>query len=163
MKTAAKLSLLALGLVVFGTVSAQAQNNASINATASVQSPIVVTAGADLAFLNVFPGVNKTIAPASGGTFSVTGQASTPVTLQFTLPANLISGGNTLPIGSWAGLHNTTNVTAGATAFVPAPSVAGSTLSGTGQLFLWVGAQVTPAVSQAAGSYTGAITLTVVY
>jgi hypothetical protein len=163
MKTAAKLSLLALGLVVFGTVSAQAQNNASINATASVQSPIVVTAGVDLAFANVFPGVNKTVAPASGGTFSVTGQATTPVTLQFTLPANLISGGNTLPIGSWAGLHNTTNATAGATAFVPAASVAGSTLSGTGQLFLWIGAQVTPAVSQAAGSYTGAITLTVVY
>jgi len=97
MKTAVKLSLLALALVVFSTVSAQAQNNASINATASVQSPIVVTAGADLAFGNVFPGVVKTIAPASGGTFSVTGQASTPVTLQFTLPANLVSGGNTLP------------------------------------------------------------------
>ncbi len=147
MKTAVKLSLLALALVVFSTVSAQAQNNASINATASVQSPIVVSAGADLAFANVFPGVVKTIAPASGGTFSVTGQATTPVTMQ----------------GSWAGLHNTTNVTAGATAFVPAPSVAGSTLSGTGLMFLWVGAQVTPSVSQAAGSYTGTIDLTVIY
>src|SRR5258708_28839834 len=131
MKTAAKLSLLPRGLVVFATVSGQAQNNASINATASVQSPIVVTAGVELAFANVFPGVNKTIAPASGGTFSVTGQASTPVTLQFTLPINLISGGNTLPIGSWAGLHNTTNVTAGASAFVPAASLACATVSRT--------------------------------
>jgi hypothetical protein len=83
--------------------------------------------------------------------------------MQWTLPINLVSGGNTLPIGSWAGLHNTTNVTAGATAFVPAASVAGATLSGTGLLFIWVGAQVTPSVSQAAGSYTGTITLTVIY
>ncbi len=163
MKTAAKLSLLALGLVVFGTVSAQAQNNASINATASVQSPIVVSAGADLAFANVFPGVNKTIAPAAGGTFTVTGQATTPVTMQWSLPINLISGGNTLPIGSWAGLFNTVNVTGSATGFVPAASVAGATLSGTGQLFIWVGAQVTPSVSQAAGAYAGTITLTVIY
>jgi hypothetical protein len=163
MKTVAKMSFLALALVAFGTVSAQAQNTASINATASVQSPIVVSAGANLAFGNVFPGVNATVAPASGGTFTVTGQATTPVTMQWTLPTTLVSGANTLPIGSWAGLFNSTNVTAGAAAFVPAPSVAGATLSGTGQLFIWVGAQVTPSVAQVAGSYTGTVTLTVIY
>src|SRR2546427_759388 len=44
------------------------------------------------------------------------------------------------------------------------PSAGGTaTLSGTGALFVWVGAQVNPATNQPAGVYTASVTLTVTY
>ena len=115
MSTASKAALatLVLALVAGTTVRAQGVNG-SITATASVQSPITVAGVQNLAFGNVFPGVAKTIAysdATNGGHFSVTGQASTPVTYSFTLPTNLTSAGNNLPIGSWTGYVNTTNST----------------------------------------------------
>jgi spore coat protein U-like protein len=167
MRTPSKLSLTVLALVAFGAGAAQAQsNNASITATASVQTPINVTGAQQLNFGNVFPGVNKTVAAtdlANAGRFDVTGQASTPVTMSFTLPATLSSAGNTLPIGTYTGIRADNSAqTIGVAAFTPGASNA-ATLSGAGALFVWVGAQVQPATNQAAGTYTGTITLTVVY
>ena len=161
-----KLSLAVLALVVIGASAVQAQsNNASITATASVQTPINVVGAQQLNFGNVFPGVNKTVAATdltNAGRFDVTGQASTPVTLSFTLPATLSSGGNTMPIVSYTGVHALLATQAGGIAFSPAAG-ANPTLSGTGALFVWVGAQVQPATNQVAGVYTGSITMTVVY
>src|SRR5688572_5351067 len=94
-----KLSLAVLALVGIGASAAQAQtNNASITATATVQTPINVIGAQQLSFGNVFPGVNKTVAASdltNAGRFDVSGQASTPVTLSFTLPLMLSSGANT--------------------------------------------------------------------
>jgi len=118
-----------------------------------------------LSFGNVFPGVNKTIAAtdlANGGRFDITGQASTPVTLSFTLPATLSSAGNTMPIVSFTGNHALLVTQAGGVAFAPSAG-ATTSLSGTGAMFVWVGAQVQPATNQAAGVYTGSIVMTVVY
>jgi len=111
--------------------------------------------------------VNSTVgvASASAGRFDVTGQASTPVTLSFVLPTNLSDGlGNLLPIGTWTGNHNTSNAPTG-TSFTPAngPATFPATLSGSGALFVFVGATVSPAVNQAAGSYSGTVQMTVVY
>src|SRR6266571_9521740 len=161
-----KLSLAVLALVVIGASAVQAQtNNASITATASVQTPINVVGAQQLNFGNVFPGVNKTIAATdltNAGRFDVTGQASTPVTISFTLPATLGSAGNTMPIVSYTGVHAQNNAQTSGTAFSP---VAGATptLNASGALWVWVGAQVQPATNQAAGVYTGSITMTVVY
>jgi len=160
-----KLSLAVAALVVTGTTLQAQTNNASITATASVQTPINVVGAQQLNFGNVFPGVNKTVAATdltNGGRFDVSGQASTPVTLSFTLPASLSSGSNTMPIASYSAIHALLNTQVGGVAFSPA---AGATtpLSGTGALFVWVGAQVQPATNQAAGVYTGSITMTVVY
>jgi len=167
MSTASKAALatLVLALVAGTTVRAQGVNG-SITATASVQSPITVAGVQNLAFGNVFPGVAKTIAysdATNGGHFSVTGQASTPVTYSFTLPTNLTSAGNNLPIGSWTGYVNTANSTSGGSAITPSATPAGATLSAGGALFLFVGATVTPASNLPAGSYTGTVTLTVSY
>lgn len=169
MQTAQRLTLAVVALAL-ASVSAQAQtNNASINVSAVVQSPINVTAGNALSFGNVFPGVNSTVgvASANAGRFDVTGQTNTPVTLSFVLPANLIdASSNLLPIGSWTGNHNTTNAPTG-TAFTPAngPATFAATLSNTvvGQLFVFIGATVTPAVNQPAGTYNGTVQMTVVY
>src|ERR1041385_7542421 len=104
MYTASKsaLATLVLALVAATTVRAQGVNG-SISATATVQSPITVTGAQNLTFGNVFPGVVKTVAysdATTAGQFGVPGQASTPVTYSFSLPANLTSAGNNLPIGS---------------------------------------------------------------
>ena len=160
-----KWSLAVAALTLTGTALQAQTNNASITATASVQTPINVVGAQQLNFGNVFPGVNKTVAATdlvNGGRFDVTGQANTPVTLSFTLPATLSSGANTMPIVSYTGVHAQNNAQTGGTAFTPA-SGATPTLNGSGALWVWVGAQVQPATNQAAGVYTGSITMTVVY
>ena len=164
MYTAKRVTLLTLALVAVSAVAASAQNNASINVTASVQQPITVTAGNPLAFGNVFPGKAATVAvaSASAGTFSVAGQATTPVSMTFVLPTNLTSGANNLPIGTWTGDWNTTNSPTG-TGFTPSASASAATLSGTGAMYVFIGATVTPAVNQVAGSYAGTVSMTVTY
>ena len=165
MRTISRFALVVAALVLTGTALQAQTNNASITATASVQTPINVIGAQQLSFGNVFPGVNKTVAATdltNAGRFDVTGQASTPVTLSFTLPATLNSGGNTMPIVSYTGVHAQDNLQTAGTAFAPA-SGATPTLSAGGALWVWVGAQVQPATNQAAGVYTGSITMTVVY
>jgi hypothetical protein len=165
MRSITKLTLIAAALVLTSTAVQAQTNNASIQATASVQTPINVVGAQPLAFGNVFPGVNKTIAATdltNAGRFDVTGQASTPVTISFVLPATLASGGNTMPIANFTGMHALVNTQAGGVAFTPSAGVT-TTLSGTGGIFVWVGAQVQPATNQAAGAYTASVSMTVVY
>jgi spore coat protein U-like protein len=167
MHTASKLSLAVLALVVFSASAAQAQtNNATIQATATVQSPINVAGFQPLAFGNVFPGVNKLVDPSdltNAGRFDVTGQASTAVTLSFTLPATLTGPGAPLPIGAYQAIRaDDASQLVNPVFFGPGASNA-ATLSGAGALHVWVGATVTPPTNQAAGVYTGTITMTVVY
>lgn len=156
--------LVAVALVGTATVQAQSQT-AGVNATATVQQPIDVIGAVDLGFGNVFPGVAKTVAvtDATAGRFDVTGQGSAPVLMSFVLPANLTSGANNLPIGSWTGHHNTSNAPSGGTNFTPSAGTTNSTFSAGGSLFVFVGATVTPATNQAAGAYSGTVQLTVTY
>ena len=164
MRSMTKIALVAV-LALTGTALQAQTNNASITATANVQTPINVVGAQQLSFGNVFPGVNKTINASdlsNAGRFDVTGQANAPVTLSFTLPATLSSGGNTMPIVSYTGVHAQNNAQTGGTAFAPV-SGATPTLNGAGALWVWVGAQVQPATNQVAGVYTGSITMTVVY
>lgn len=162
-----KLSLAVLALVVSGATAARAQsNNAFILATADVQTPINVLAVQALAFGSVFPGVNKTVGPndlTNSGRFDVTGQGSAPVTLSFGLPATLSAGGPTMVIDNFQAVRADDNAQlVNASFFSPGASNA-ATFGAAGTMFVWVGARVTPAVNQAAGLYTGTITLTVVY
>jgi hypothetical protein len=157
------MALIALVAGIATTAVAQS-NSASITATAVVQQPINVVGAANLAFGNVFPGVNATVplTGAGAGRFDVTGQASAPVNLAFTaLPTDLVLLSNNLPVSFTAG-YNGTNSAAGATSFAPGGGAATS-LSGTGALFVFLGGTVTPAVNQVAGTYTGTVTLQVTY
>ena len=155
--------VIALTALVSGRASAQ--NNASATVSATVQQPITVTKNNDLSFGTVFPGVDKSIAVTAGGAakFTVAGQASTPVNLTFTIPATIASGGNNLTLASWTGHFATTDVTSGGTSFTPSASATTATLSGSGALYVYVGATAQPTVTQAAGSYSGSMTMTVVY
>ena len=165
MRSITKLSLVVAALALAGTALQAQSNNASITATASVQTPINVVGAQPLSFGNVFPGVNKTVVAmdlTNAGRFDVTGQASAPVTLSFTLPATLGSAGNTMPIMSYAGVYAQNSTQTGGIGFSPSAGVSPS-LNALGQLWVWIGAQVQPATNQAAGVYTGSITMTVVY
>ena len=150
---------------ISGVGSLSAQNNASATVSATVQQPITVTKNNDLSFGSVFPGVDKSIAVTAGGAakFTVAGQASTPVNLTFTIPATIASSGNNLTLASWTGHHATTDVTSGGTTFTPSASATSATLSGSGALYVYVGATAQPTSTQAAGSYSGSMTMTVVY
>lgn len=164
MRTATLFSVVTAVTLSFGTASLQAQS-ASIQATATVLTAINVTGTNPLAFGNVTPGVNKTVAitDAGAGLFTVTKAAATSVALTFTLPTNLTSAGNNLPIGSWTGGFNNTSATASsATSFTPSASAA-TVPSGGANLWVWVGGTVSPAAAQAAGSYTGSVTMQVAY
>jgi hypothetical protein len=142
-----------------------AQNSASANVTAEVQQPITVTATDDLDFGVVYPGLSKTIGVghADAAKFTINGQPSANINLTFSLPTELVSGGNTMPLSAWSALHNTVANVGGGTVFVPSPAATSTTLSAAGERFVFVGATADPAVSQPAGTYNGMMTLTVVY
>jgi hypothetical protein len=126
---------------------------------------VTVTGANDLQFGNVTPGVNKTvaIADAGAGRFDVVKAANQGVTLAFTLPANLTAGANNLPIGTWTGGWNTANTPAGATAFTPSAGGSNTAATAGTTLFVFVGATVSPAAAQPAGSYSGTVTMSAVY
>jgi hypothetical protein len=164
MRTATLFSAVTAVTLSLGAASLQAQS-ATIQATATVLSAITVT-GTNLAFGNVTPGVNKTVAitDAGAGQFTVTKAAATSVALTFTLPATLAGpAASTMPIGTWTGgWNNTANNAAGATTFTP--SAAATTVpSGGANLWVWVGGTVTPAAAQTAGAYTGNVSIQVAY
>jgi len=150
-------------LLLPGAVAAQIQG--TIQATAVVLSPLTVTGGPDLVFNNVIPGVNQTVLPADGtaGRFDITGSGVLEVQLDFTLPGSL-TGPASLPItfaGQYAG-YSPNSATPPATTFNP---TSGGYLTNlvAGGLSVYLGGQVQPAATQAAGNYSGTVTLTVAY
>jgi hypothetical protein len=164
MNVAASAAAIAAALLCFTAVG-QAQT-AGIGASARVLRVITVAGARTLAFGNVLPGVARTVGVAAGtsGRFTLRGQNGANVNLRFTLPSNLTNGASTLPIGSWTGYVNTVNNTGGAgRAFTPSAAATAATFSASGRLFVFIGGTVTPAANQAAGSYTGTVTLTAAY
>ncbi len=161
-----KVSTALVAALAVSAASAEAQS-ANIQALANVFTAISISGSRNLDFGNVFPAVNKTIAPsgATSGHFSATGEAGADVNMTFTLPANLVFGGNNLPIGTWAACWDDDNdPSAGCTAFSPVSGSpdAGSFSAG-GNLHVFIGATVSPAANQPAGAYTATVTLQLDY
>lgn len=165
--TAVSVAILA-GLSLAG--QAAAQTSGTINARALVRQPITITNGQDLDFGIVIQGTPKTISETAtaAGRFDATGTASANVNVNFTLPANLTSGANNLPIGTWTGCYNQAAAvnSSGCTTIA---NMAGTTatafgnVAGAGRLWVFVGATVSPAAAQAVGTYTNTVTLTLTY
>jgi hypothetical protein len=149
------------------TERASAQATASIAATANVTgfAPLTAAGVNDLDFGAVTAGTPK--APASqsanAGRFNISGQASTPVTVSFTLPTVLSGPGGTIPItfGSTDGLLWTTYPTTKST-FNPNSSFFVTT-DGSGNLVIGISGTVSPPLATVTGTYSGTITLTVTY
>lgn len=149
---------------------AAAQTSGSINVNAGVRQAITITPGQDLDFGIVIQGTPSTIAStaSAAGRFDATGTVNSNVNVTFTLPTNLINGVNNLPIGTWTGCYNQTAAvnSSGCTAIA---NMSGTTatsfgnVAGTGRLWVFVGATVTPAAGQVVGAYTNTATLTLTY
>jgi hypothetical protein len=153
-----------LGIVMGYAQGARAQG-ATTTVRASVLQAIVVTPVRDLTFGDVFPGVAKTV-PVTGGNhgrWDLSGQANASISLTFTLPTNLVSGTNLLPVGTWTGRYNVNPVSGPGTSFTPSATATNTTFSATGRLYVFIGGRVTPAANQAAGFYSAPATLTVAY
>jgi hypothetical protein len=114
----------------------------------------------------VIPGINSSVAPgdlASAGIFTVSGFDALQVTLDFTtLPGNLASGANTMPI-TFAGTDAGYGATTAAVDQTFDPAVGATTNLVTGALAVFIGGTVAPAATQPGGVYTGTITLDVAY
>jgi len=140
---------------------------ASNQGIATVLTPLTVNGVRDLDFQNVFPGVAKAVArtDATSGKWTIAGEAGAEVTLDFTLPANLANGGNNLSISfsSADAGRNVVDNSAGATGFDPVVQETATLEPATGELYVWLGGQVSPAANQPAGVYTGAIIVDVNY
>jgi hypothetical protein len=165
MRTSFKVSAALVAFLSLSAASVHAQvNSNTIQATADVQTPINVTPLSDLDFGAVLPGVPKAVAVTdlTAGSFQVDGLASANVNLTFTLPTNLANGGNNLPIGSWTGEHTASAVPSGSN-FTPSATPTPTVIGAGSSLYVFLGATVSPASSQAAGVYTGTVAMTVDY
>ncbi len=166
--TSLAIALVAVaGLLMVLSGQVQAQITTTVTASGTVLTPITVT-GTNLSFgTSIFPGINKSVArtSADAASFTISGEASKEVTATFTLPTNLVKGADNLPISfsTTDGGHSTSSTgQSTATAFDPNSGVT-TTLSTTGNLYIWLGGTVSPAHNQAAGAYTGDITISLVY
>jgi len=166
-----KRTPLGLALVLsLGTAATLQAQTASINATARVLSPAVVSGVEDLRFGDVIDGTQKTI-PATNsnsGRFTIQGATNANVDISFTLPATLAGpGGSTLAVDNWTGEHGNNAARGAGAAFTP---LNGGTSLNTdlgatsGDVYnVYVGARVTSAGGENPGAYTGQIDMTVSY
>ena len=162
-----KATFVAMAALVMFPAALMAQpNSATIQATATVLTPLTVTATNNLDFgTSVFPGVNASVLPtdASAGQFDLGGVANAEVDLDFgTLPAQLAGPGDNMTISFSAtdAGHGTSQPAQ--TAFDPATGSLAN-LDGSGLLSVWIGGTVQPRNDQTSGAYTAGITLTVNY
>ncbi|QOC23255.1 DUF4402 domain-containing protein [Wenzhouxiangella sp. AB-CW3] len=155
-------------LFLAGLNGALAQTD--ISTTADVLQSLQVEATGDLDFGSVVAGTSVSVAPgdADAGSYAIQGDPGAEVTLGFALPMvlELITDPSiTMPINFGAGdaVFNVASEPAGGTSFDPAVDQTANLEGSTGNLFVFVGGELTAGASQEPGSYEGTITLTVEY
>jgi len=156
----------AMVLALAATANQVQAQTAQIGARATVQQALTISATDSLLFGAVFPGTTRTVlaTDAASGSWTLAGAANAEVTLTFTLPANLVSGANNLPVtfGATAAGYNVLNSRAGQSTFNPTAVQTTRLHNASGNLYVFIGGSVSP-VAQPAGSYTAAITLATAY
>ena len=172
---------LAIAVIFAGSSAVMAQDVANGSATATVVSPLTVTATNPLAFGTVYQVVPKSVSKntADAGVFDITGQANADLLLYLSTPEFLATAtGDDRMVISFA--DNTLDIdTAGVGAGDPTAFVGGwqgegpenpmgvaggePCLGDAGYCSLYLGGKVIPTLDQTAGAYTGDIILTVAY
>lgn len=149
-----------------------AQEQAIIQATATVISGITISGTNNMIFGSVTPGVNKTVDKSTAGfagEWNISGSAGAEITLTFTLPDSLREGVNNAAmdirfVSTDASFSNTAGANQSSPSGVIDPN--GPTafpLSVGGVMDVWIGATVWPNITQTGGNYTGDIVLAVAY
>jgi hypothetical protein len=139
---------------------------ATISVSAEVSTQLTVSGARQLTFPTVYPGFARTIAATdatASGKFSINGGPNANISFTLTLPSNLASGSNNLPISAWTGCRNNQDALTGCSAFVPNASPLGAVIGAGGVYVVFLGATVTAGAAQAAGTYTGTVSMTAAY
>lgn len=172
-------SLLLAGLallVASGRLVAQGLAIASFGATAVIDNTAVTIGQLNgLDFGIVVPGTPTTIGPktALAGKFVIHGSKNAEVRVTFALPTLLTVGSNSMPI-SFAddpvagklGCHRNQDQQNNCTTYTPSTSLLVRIRNNPppqNTFFVWIGGQVSPAVGQPPGTYTGIVTMSAVY
>lgn len=157
---------------------AQSSDNGTISVTGTVIEALNVEGEEDLVFGNIVSGEDKTVAvngnvtegsviddTEQAGRFRIGGPSGFSILLEFTTLPSAMDGigeasGNSLPV-SYVSVFNTESNTDGAT---PLSVTEGTetTLVG-GELFVFLGGTVSPALEQTTGDYETQVTLTATF
>ena len=168
MKTLKKLLLPLFTILLLIPCYVHAQVDISVSAR--VLESLVVTAVNDLEFGDIVAGNTSAVAPddATAGQYEISGEAGSEVSLSFTLPSNLelvLDPSFTMPISfsNSDGIHSTTNDAGAGSTFDPNVVHTPTLNAMNGDLYIFIGGEVTAAPGQEPGNYEGTITLTVEY
>lgn len=140
----------------------------NINEAMAQARQVNFTPISDLSFGTVTAGTSSNITVSSSGVaefqvvFVNNARNSAQVTLTFTLPGNLSSGTNSMPItfGANSAAYNTTNSLFGSTSFDPSQGISNIVARRTSlTYYVWIGGALSPPTNQAVGNYTGTITV----
>jgi hypothetical protein len=159
-----RLALFALAMILVG-VSAYAQKSASTSAaaTTTVIRSLSIDKNQDLDFGRVAQGVTETIAWTSSKAvkFTVLGEDLENVNITFAAPSVLThtNGTATLPLTSYV-KQNASDDAAAAWEIASGATVG---LNATGNYYVYLGGQVSPAANQTRGFYSGDFTINVEY
>lgn len=168
----ARTFLLVVALLALAGRAAEAQSSAAQSAvvSADVVSGLTVLVDRGLAFGVLTQGagtqaVGLTSPKAAKVRFY--GQKNRNVTVTLTLPAQITSGANNLPV-TWnaQGYHNTADDPTTATTFTGTSTTVrlqGNITGNTGYAYLWLGGQITVGAATPVGLYQGTITISAVY
>ena len=162
------LPLFVIGILLSLGSAATAQVTGVLQAVAVVSSSLTVQGTSQLDFQTVVPGVDKAVdkATAEAGEFTVAGGGpGAEVQLTFTLPNQLLSGANSMPV-----VFSTTDASYATdvlrtqsppTAICNPYIVTTANLAADGGMTVWIGGEVMPSPVQSAGTYSANIELTV--
>ncbi len=125
-----------------------------------------VRAQRDLRFREMLPGVPESLTwdNADAARFRIQGARNLEILITLLLPPTMIGPGAPIPLtfASTDAAWGRTNNTSSGTLFDPnLPLIVSFT--NRRRIFVWLGGTASPSVSQAPGSYSGTITLTVAY
>ena len=161
-----RINLLSALLFIASALPLTAQNSATATITAVVQTrTLTITKTRDLDVGAIRQGESKSVAPAApeAAAFTISGLPNTRVNVTFAAPASLSYSSYMLPTTLWRVRFSTTSSPDGGTDFTSLASPISFTLNGDGLGYLYLGATATASNTQFPGTYTGMLTLTVVY
>lgn len=154
-----------LTLVAFTATAtvAFAQVTGSTTVSGTVVTPITTASTAsDLGEL--IQEVTNTVATnaTNAAKFVISGDAGKEVTVDFTFDAALSGTGVDIPV-TYSGEFATTDAASGTANHAPSSTLTTALDATSGDLYFWVGTEVTPAVDQVAGAYSANLSIDVSY
>ncbi len=162
--------IVTLAVTLVSTPQTQAQESATIQALATVVSALTITGTNNLNFGNVTPGTPKLIDKQTdvglAGEWTLSGNPTAELTLDFTLPDSLRTASGSAMVVSFgitdASLDDGSGGGQTAPSSILNPLIVETRNIGAGgALTIWIGGQVSPTPAQTGGAYAADIILTV--